>query len=371
MIPLRTKRPTFSFIERRLSGSTLKKVLQLLERTQRRNRLLQNGDSVVVGVSGGSDSVALLHLLVLLRRKYRLKLFIAHLDHGLYVRQAARQAALVRGYARSLGVPAYFHSASIRPLSRRFHKSLEETGRIERYRFFQRIAARVGAGKIATAHTLDDQAETVLMRIIRGGGVRGMAAIPAKRLLEKSVGAGLVPARGRPRGSPLQIIRPFIDIPKKDLLNFLKENNLRHAEDASNRDTDFMRNRVRHELLPLLEKKFNPQIRKTLVAWQEISALTQTYLNQQAQAAFRRCSVTAPTNGSVRLDLAKLDRLPEALLREVIFQAIAVRKGNFLRPGHEHITAILDMLRSNEAPLEQHLPEKLTVRKNARLLEVI
>lgn len=353
MIPPRTRRRTFSSTELPLSGAALKQTLEALERGQRRHRFFKKGDVVVAGISGGADSIALLHLLALLRRKYSLRVYAAHLNHRLYPRQARRQESLVKRTAASLGVPVRTAAADIRRISARTGRSLEDAARVERYRFFEKVASRVGANKIATAHTLDDQAETMLMRLLRGSGLRGLSAIPPKR----------------PQGR-FELIRPLIEVPKKDLLGFLGANRIRFVEDASNRDTDFTRNRVRHRLLPMLEKDFNPRIKRSLSALQTIAASAQNYLEQRAGAAFRRCRVHARSKRHVQLDVRRLKRLPQALLSEVLFCAIVCRKGHAHRVTHEHVSGIVDMLASPETALERHLPGAMNVSLRGDVLRI-
>ena len=171
-----------------------KDLLQTLDVTNRRHGLIEPGDRIVAGVSGGPDSAALLALLGALREKYRLRLYAAHLDHGLS-KAARRYAACARRLSERLGVPFFEARANVRRVARAAGRSLEEAGRLERYKFFQTIAQRCGAHKIATAHTRDDQAETILMRLLRGAGLRGLSGIPARR----------------PEGR-YTVIRPLLDV---------------------------------------------------------------------------------------------------------------------------------------------------------------
>jgi tRNA(Ile)-lysidine synthase len=192
--------------------------------------------------------VALLHFLKRLQKKYSLKLYAAWLDHGLQTRRETEKCRrIVEAHCRALEIPLITKAVSVKASAKKYKLSLEEAGREERYRFFSQVAAKQRAQKIATAHTLDDQAETILLRMIRGAGPKGLAGIPAKR----------------PHGRHT-IIRPLIECEKKDILGFLKDAKLPYWTDPSNRNTRFTRNRVRHVLLPLLEKQFNPNIKRTL-----------------------------------------------------------------------------------------------------------
>src|SRR3989344_6614958 len=178
----------------------LKTLLHQMELSNRKHRLFHERDSVVVGLSGGPDSVALLTLLSKLRRKYSLKIVAAHLNHGLSKKQAHSFYVLAKEAAEALKVPFYSKTVAVKRLAKRDKRSLEEMGRMVRYRFFEEIAAKTKCRKSATAHTLDDQAETVLMRIFRGSGLRGLTGIPYKR------------KQGR-----FELIRPLLSVEKNRL----------------------------------------------------------------------------------------------------------------------------------------------------------
>ncbi|MBI3252103.1 MAG: tRNA lysidine(34) synthetase TilS [Candidatus Omnitrophica bacterium] len=232
-----------------------KPLLNSVSKTNRRHSLIQKGDGVVVGLSGGPDSTALALILSLFARKYRLRLYAAHLNHGLQ-EEAASHEILSKKLAQSLGFPFHSKKLNIRRLAKERRRSIEETGRDERYRFFAEVARRTRAKKIATAHTLDDQAETVLLRILRGTGLRGLAGIPVKRR----------------HGRRLMVIRPFLETPKKTILDFLQKNKIPFAKDPTNRNLGFARNRVRHWLIPQIERRFGRNIRRTLVRLAESAA---------------------------------------------------------------------------------------------------
>ena len=209
--------------------------------------LFKKNDALVVGVSGGPDSIALLYLLEKLKKKYAFKINVAHLNHGLFKSESKKYFQLVKKTAAALGVPLYSKSIDLRNLAKKRRRSIEEMGRIERYSFFESIAAKTHSNKIVTAHTLDDQAETVLLRLLRGSGLKGLMGIPAKR------------SQGK-----YQVVRPLLSTEKKELLSFLKENKIQYLQDKTNTDTAFTRNRVRHRLIPLLVKSYNPQIKNSL-----------------------------------------------------------------------------------------------------------
>jgi len=224
-------------------------VIRSIHETIRRLRLFQNGEDLLVAVSGGADSVALLHVLHFLRRRLGLRLTVAHLNHGIRGRAADQDEEFVRHLAWRLGLPFICERVDVPSLAKRRGISIEMAAREARYNFF----ARTKATFVATAHNSDDQAETVLLRFLRGAGPQGLGGMAY-----------------RSERDGLTVIRPMLDVTHAEAVQFLKRHRLRWREDASNRDTDFLRNRVRHELLPLLEKKFNPQIRKALIRMSSI-----------------------------------------------------------------------------------------------------
>ena len=222
-----------------------------MNRLNRRHGLVRRGDHILVAISGGPDSTALAHLLSLWKRKYGLVLAAAHVHHGLS-RQNDRAIRLSRLTAERLGLPFHSKKIRVRALAKKRRSSLEEAGRDARYAFFRSLSRRLGMNKIATGHTRDDQAETVLMWVIRGCGLRGLAGIPPKRPLGRA-----------------QVIRPLLDCRKADLARFLNESGIRFQSDRSNASARFTRNRVRHELLPWIGEHLNPSIHDTLAGFAE------------------------------------------------------------------------------------------------------
>ena len=235
-----------------------KKILSQMNRLNRRRSLVARGDRVLIALSGGPDSTALAHLMSLWRRKHGLSLVAAHLHHGLSA-QNDRALKLSQATARRLGLPFYSKKVRVRALAKKHRLSLEEAGRNARYAFFGSLAKRLKIQKVATGHTCEDQAETVLMRIIRGCGLHGLTGIPAKRPLGQA-----------------EVVRPLLDCNKKDLLRFLGEAGIPFQSDRSNRSKRFTRNRVRHELLPWISQNLNPSIHETLAGLAERAAHPRT-----------------------------------------------------------------------------------------------
>ena len=333
--------------------SVCKRLLENIELTNRRRGLFKKGQSLLVAVSGGPDSTALLALLSILRKKYHLKLHVAHLNHGLLPQQGRRHAQFTKKLAQEFQTPYYGRKISVREFAKKSRRSLEEAGRLMRYHFFEEVAGRAGCQKIATAHTLDDQAETVLMRVLRGSGLKGLGGIPFKR-----------------RSGRFEVIRPLLDCRKEELRSFLRESKIRTCADQSNRDLRFFRNRVRWQLLPWLEKSFNPQIKRSLSSLRNISEELQGYVESMSRRSFKKCLLKR-TRSALILDEARLRCLHPAILKEVFFQAVSDLCGDARQVDYAHMAAIEEILKSPKTPLETHLPSHLLVRKSNGRLEFL
>jgi tRNA(Ile)-lysidine synthase len=240
----------------------------------RSRALIRAGDRVCVAVSGGADSVALLRLLLDLRSELGIVLSVAHLNHNLRGADSDADSAFVAALAA--GHELEFHQASedVRANAAEHSLSLEAAGRRLREQFFANLLRDRHATRIATAHTADDQAETVLLRLLRGAGPRGMAGILPSREPHVAPGASRVTnslARQSTRSVESSIIRPLLSTRRAQLRDYLRDIAQPWREDASNSDLAFARNRVRAELLPLLERNYNPSLVDTLAATAEIA----------------------------------------------------------------------------------------------------
>jgi len=264
-----------------------------VEQSLRRHAMLAGGESVLVAVSGGADSVALLHLLHALAPSWRLTLHVVHVDHGLRPESAA-DAAFVRDLGARLGVPVEVERVHVGP------GSVEAAARAARYAALEAWAERLGAARIAVGHTLDDQAETVLMRMLDGAGVRGLAAIP--------------PVRGR-------IIRPLVEIRREALRALLTAEGIAWVEDPTNRDPKFVRNRIRHELLPLLAASYATDVVEALARVARLAREAVNALDHTATLELQRLAHETPH--AITLSRSALAALPPSVGAEVLRQAAA------------------------------------------------
>jgi len=264
--------------------------------------LLRRGDRVLAAVSGGADSVALLQALVALARRLGITVIAAHLDHGIRGRASAEDADFVRRLGRSLGIRLVCGRRAVPRLARKTGLSLEMVARAVRYRFLTAAARRVGATVIATAHTADDQVETVIMRMARGCGLRGLTGIPRETSM-----------------NGIRIVRPLLDFSRSEINKYLASIGAEWREDESNRDPAFMRNRVRHEILPLLEQRLNPGIRAAILRMTDILREDENWLDELSRAALAACTLqTSRAGDTAGLDVAALAALPRAARRRVL-----------------------------------------------------
>ena len=299
-------------------------------------QMLRPKDRVLIGVSGGPDSLALLSSLVSLRAKFHLTLRAAYVDHGLRPAASRREADLVKRIGRLWGVPVYFRRSKIR---KRPGESLEALAREVRYRALTALAIRTRCNKIALGHTQDDQAETVLMRLIRGAGTTGLAGISPVRNVQ---------------GRNLRIIRPLIGCSRAQVESYLKDHRIRALQDRSNESRKFFRNRVRHDLIPLLEREYNPKMREHLSTLAQILRSDLDWLDLQGRAALRRMSRRAGKD-SIRLSRRQLMRAPGVIRRIVLRQAIGKLQGDRNGFSARH-WMMLDRLVSQKNPGSVDLP---------------
>ena len=288
--------------------------LDTVRSTIDKHRMLRPGQRVLVGVSGGPDSLALLTALVSLREKYRMTLIAACVDHGLRA-AAGSEAKTVQKVGRMWGVPVTILRRKIRKIG---GESLEENGRRARYEALIGLAKAKRCGTIAVGHTQDDQAETVLMWLLRGAGTTGLAGIPPVR-----------------EGAPsIRIIRPLLDCSRIQVESFLKSHGLRPCRDASNRSSRFLRNRIRHRLIPMLEKEFNPQLRAHLACLADILREDLSWMEAQTAQRFRQVARVGRTG--VRLKSGEIRLLPPALRRQLLRKAVERLQGDCQGFAAEH-----------------------------------
>ena len=303
------------------------RVLERLTATSRKHRMFQPGQSVLVACSGGPDSICLLHALFRVRRLFRIKLAVFHFDHHLRAGSGA-DAAYVRRQAARLRLPFFLREAEDRPDP---GQSVEAWARLARYAALTSVATETSAGVAALGHTLDDQAETVLLGLVRGGGIEAVAGMTP---------SGTLPPLG------INAVRPLIETTREEVLSFCRGLRLRPREDPTNRDRRFLRNRIRKEALPFLERTLDRNLKATLVRTAEHVRADAVYLDALASEASRQAVVIG--DDEIKLDAGALSAMPQAMAARIVRHALrlaaAALGGEWEQDvGAAHVRAVLDL----------------------------
>lgn len=270
---------------------------------QAARQLSMDSVRVLVAVSGGCDSMALLRGMLAIRSTLNLELIVAHLNHGWRGDESCADARWVEALAESYGLKCVVESASQSERGSGDAGS-EEAAREIRYEFLIRAATRHDCRFLAVGHTADDQAETVLHHILRGTGLSGLRGMMATR----------------PVGDGITLVRPLLEIPRAELENWLRSIDQDWRTDRTNADSNFTRNRIRNELLPLIEKQFNPQARRVLATLAQQASEVSGFVRELAETALRKIVLNS-TPDSIRLDANALRQLPPVVLREALVLA--------------------------------------------------
>ncbi len=300
------------------------KVIDTFNQALAKDRLLSRGDRVIVALSGGPDSVALLRLFMMMRRRWGISLMAGHLNHGLRGAVSDRDEAFVRNLSGRWGIPCYTKKVDVGKRAQQEKLTLEEASRLSRYDYLTDLAKAHGA-KLATAHTLDDQAETVLMRIIRGTGIRGLGAIaPVGRIHRVTV------------------LRPLLGIRKGDLLQFLRRERLSFRKDRSNLAMRFTRNRIRWGLLPRIKRQYNPQFDQNLAHLAQSAMHACAFIEREAHRKYRR--LARKNASSLGLSLEGLRRLHPAVRFEIYHRALEAISPHLKGIAQVHIQGLESLL---------------------------
>jgi tRNA(Ile)-lysidine synthase len=304
-----------------------------------RHRLLVHGDRVLVAVSGGPDSVALLHLLYEFRGEWALHLEVAHLQHGIRGEEARGDAQFVAGLAEMLKLPFHIKEIDLPQVKSDAGKgNLEALARSERYRFFAQVVEARKLNKVATAHTQDDQAETVLMWLLRGAGMKGMGGMsPQQEVRLDRVDSAEV----------LTVIRPLLEVSKSEILEYLAEKGLNYRVDRSNQDPVFLRNWIRSELIPKIRQRVDSRFAARLSRQAELIRDENIYLEKLARERFEALQRDQSLIRSAFLDEAK------ALQRRILRLWIEQARGHLRSIEFVHIEALLRLI--EEGPVQGRL----------------
>lgn len=332
------------------NNKTVKRLIRTVRNTISEYRMLESGDSVLVAVSGGPDSIALLHILQYLAPFYHLRLGIAHLNHCLRGPESDRDESFTRALSADLNLPLYTDKVDVNKFKCEYGLSLEEAARKARYSFFDEISQVHHYNKIALGHHGDDNAESVLMHLLRGSGPAGLSAIP--------------PIRQN------KYIRPLINTRRSDILSFINDQGLSYVTDTSNTDLKFVRNRIRHELMPILRTSFNPNIVDTLNRLASVMRLEDEWIEGLTQSMFEGAVVFRQSD-RVGLSLPYIKQLPQAARRRIVRKAIADVKGNLKRISTRHIDDAIQLAVQGHFSSRLDFPGRTRILKTSEALWII
>ncbi|MBL7068690.1 MAG: tRNA lysidine(34) synthetase TilS [Candidatus Omnitrophica bacterium] len=313
-----------------------------VEETIKRYGMLKKGDRVLVGVSGGPDSIFLLNTLYAMKDKIGVSIFAANLDHGIRGKASERDSEFVKREAKKLKVKCVHDKLRLTQDQLHGKLSVEEVLRLKRYEFFKRAARRFRANVLATGHTLDDQAETVLMRVIKGSTIKGLAGIPP---VGKNIG--------------LKIIRPLIETEKREILDFLDENNIPYRVDRTNLKERYFRNRLRNRVIPYLER-YNPRLKRSLSLMAESLREDKEFIEETKKT--KRALIKA--NGKcVSIKLKDIVIQPKTLQREILRDALVESGANIKKLNFRHWRDMREFLRHKRSGQSLDLPGGVAVRR--------
>lgn len=319
-------------------------VLERIIESITRYSMFTRGARIGVAVSGGADSMALLTLLADLRKDWDLNLSVFHVNHGLRGEESDADERFTAAAAEALGLPFRRRRLDLRPR----HGNLEERARNARNAWFAGLIRAGVIDRVATGHTKDDQAETLLFRILRGAGPRGLA--------------GILPVTKE------GVVRPLLETTRLELREFLQSRRIQWREDSSNRDLSFARNRIRYELLPLLAREWNPGIGEALARLATLSAEDEEYLQEQSRFWLGKSSRSEP-DGAMILDCERLAGLPRAIARRIVRHALEAVRGHLRQIDFGHVEAILALAARQKGTGAVHLPGAVA-RRSLRWLRL-
>lgn len=321
-------------------------LIDRVKRTIGEHRLLEAGDRVLVAVSGGPDSVALLRVLQLLKPEFGLSLRVMHINHGLRGEESDREELFVARLAERLGVPAESVRISLADLARAGRGSLQQAGREIRYQLLQQAAERWRCSRIGLGHHADDQAETILEHLLRGSGLEGLTGMPYRR-------------------GP--IIRPLLDVTRREIEAFLQQQQLEFCVDSSNLKPVYRRNRLRLELIPLLQREYNPGLVAGLNRMAALLRDEEQLLEELAGRAASGMGLVFDRE-RIKIPVAELLRQPIALQRRILRGALRRLAG---QPGgvyYDQIASLLELANNPASGRTAHLTGRLQGRREYQWL---
>lgn len=295
-----------------------------VRKTIREYNLIEKNDSIVVGVSGGPDSMTLLSILLKLKEEFNLKIYVAHVNHMLR-ENAIKDEEYVKEFCEKNNIEIFIKKANISEIAKKEKIGLEEAGRNIRYNFFEEVLKNTKSNKIAIAHNLNDKAETIIMNTLRGSGISGLKGIEAKRK---------------------KYIRPLIEIERYEIEKYCIENEINPRHDESNDDNTYTRNKIRNIVIPYIKNEFNPNIIKTLNRLSEIIKEEDEYVQSETEKIFKEILLTDEKN-KIEFDPRKFNEQEKVIQKNLILLAIKKVKGSTQGIEKVNIDDIIKLCNNN------------------------
>jgi tRNA(Ile)-lysidine synthase len=339
------------------SQNQIERFLQTVEKTISDHQMFGKEDAVVVGLSGGPDSVALLWCLRLLSQKAGFQLAAAHLNHGLRGPKADADAAFAASLATQLNIPITVQTADVREFQKAHQQSCEEAARNVRHEFLYALSTSKGYSKIALGHHADDNAELVLMNLLRGTGLTGLSGIPVMRPIRRAPSSSNTP----------MIVRPLIRLTKEDIYAFLVANGLTWQTDHTNRDIRHLRNRIRRELIPALKKNYNPNLVDVLNRLAEVAGSEEMWISGLLTPTLDSL-ILKEDDEQIVLSAVRLREQPKPAARRILRLALMRVKGDLRHIAFQHVESILGLCQDNNRSGRLDLPDRVRVELDAAQL---
>ena len=288
------------------------------------NTALNANDKIVLGVSGGPDSLFMLDILNKLKKELQIELIVAHVNHKIRA-EADEEEEFVKRFCEKIGIEFYSKRIEVEKYANNNKIGLEEAGRKVRYEFFEEVCNKAGANKIAVAHNKNDKVETMIMHILRGSGISGLQGI-------------------QPQAN--KIIRPIIEIERKDIENYCEEQKLDPRIDKSNQDNTYTRNKIRNIVIPYINQEFNPNFIETMTRLSELITEENAFLNKLTETEYKKILIQKIDN-QISLDLKKFNELDNIIKKRIILYTVSNLRGGSQGIEKVHIEDIVKLCKNN------------------------
>ena len=304
------------------------------------HKLIERGDNILVGVSGGPDSMALLYVLLDIKRDIEFNIYIAHVNHGVRGEDALSDELFVKSIGKTLDIPYFSREVNMNEYAKEKGISSEEAGRELRYSFFREILSNLGGGKIAVAHNMNDQAETLIMRFLRGTGIDGLNGM---------------------RFRNEDIIRPVLNINRSQIEHYVSENNIKTVLDKTNLETIYNRNKIRLNLIPYIEENFNPNIVNTLWRTSQTCISDSQFLEEYSEKRYN-IVVKRESKSSIILHGDKFIEENKSIQQRIIRNCINKINGSLQGISEKHTSSVVNLFMNMETGKEIHLHNNIIAK---------